>query len=67
MRNIIISVFTHINKKVLLNVLAIAQRLSIFFPIFNRMGIKSALTLLMFMIDLIPDQIFFILFLLHRK
>ena len=40
--------------------LAIAQGLSTVIPLSKILGMKLALTLLMLMIDLIPDQIFFI-------
>ena len=65
-RNFFVSVYTHINKKIV-KMLATAQGLSTVFPRSKILGMKLALTLLMLMIDLIPDQIFFILFLLHKK
>ena len=65
-RNVFVSVYTHIKKK-LLKMLATAQGLSTVFPLSKILGMKLALTLLMLVIDLIPDQIFFILFLLHKK
>ena len=43
-----------------LKMLAIAQGLSTVIPLSKILGMKLALTLLMLMIDLIPDQIFFI-------
>ena len=60
-------VFIPTLTKKLLKMLAIAQGLSTVFPLSKILGMKLALTLLMLMIDLIPDQIFFILFLLHKR
>ena len=47
--------------------LSVAQGLSAVFPLSKKLGMYLALTLVMLMIDLIPDQIFFILLLLHKK
>ena len=59
MRNIFnLSVVLPTLTKKLLKFVAIAQELSIDLPFYNRVRIYSALTLLMFMIDLIPDQTF---------
>ena len=60
-------VFIPTLTKKLLKMLATAQGLSTVFSLSKILGMKLALTLLMLMIDLIPDQIFFILFLLHKK
>ena len=59
-------VFIPTLTKKLLKMLATAQGLSTVFPLSKILGMKLALTLLMLMIDLIPDQIFFILFFLHK-
>ena len=55
-----------LTKKLLKMLATTAQGLSTVFPLSKILGMKLALTLLMLMIDLIPDQIFFILFLLHK-
>ena len=62
-----LSVFLPTLTKKLLKMLAIAQGLSTVFPLSKILGLYSALTLLMLMIDLIPDQIFFHIVLITQK
>ena len=57
-RGMSLSVFLPTLTKKLLKMLAIAQGLSTVFPLSKILGMQSALTLLMLMIDLILDQIF---------